>query len=397
MRTESKDEAQRRAAILEARWRAEIERARTQSSDHVERDAEFWRNALKEAPAEQREAIVALIADEAQDMVERAATRAGIVDHRDAAYDDLPEHETAGRFYALATGKAVKLSEHLEEWLVTVNNEPKAKDMKRTDVLRFAKLYPYVHDARRKEVQQWVNRLTQDGKKPATVARILSALRGYWKYLTSIEVASENALPFDNLSIPRRSIKEIAADERKPFKPEEVVKLLNETERNGDNDLADLIRLGMWTGARIEELCALKVEKVGKDAFEIEDAKTQSGHREVPIHSKLKAAMKRLVKDSKDGYVLSGLTLNKYGDRSNAIGKRFGRLKTSMGFGEDRVFHSIRRTVATLLENASVPENVSVDILGHEKPTMTYGLYSGGATLAVKRAAIEKIGYPGVA
>jgi len=33
---------------------------------------------------------------------------------------------------------------------------------------------------------------------------------------------------------------------------------------------------------------------------------------------------------TKDGYVLSGLTTNKYGDRSNAIGKRFGRLKRDL-------------------------------------------------------------------
>ena len=54
---------------------------------------------------------------------------------------------------------------------------------------------------------------------------------------------------------------------------------------------------------------------------------------------------------SQDGYLLSGLTFNKYGDRSNAIGKRFGRLKQSLGFSEKKVFHSIRKTVVTLLED----------------------------------------------
>jgi integrase len=113
----------------------------------------------------------------------------------------------------------------------------------------------------------------------------------------------------------------------------------------------------------------------------------------VPIHSKLKATVARLRKASQDGYLLPGLVPNKYGDRSGALGKRFGRLKTRLGFGEGHVFHSIRRTVATLLENAGVPEGVSADILGHDKPTMTYGLYSGGASLATKREAIEKLSY----
>jgi integrase len=96
---------------------------------------------------------------------------------------------------------------------------------------------------------------------------------------------------------------------------------------------------------------------------------------------------------SKDGYVLSASVPNKYKDRGSAIGKRFGRLKTLMGFGEAHVFHSIRKTVATMLENAGVVENVAADIIGHDKPTMTYGLYSGGNSLKVKQAAIEELRY----
>ena len=49
--------------------------------------------------------------------------------------------------------------------------------------------------------------------------------------------------------------------------------------------------------------------------------------------------------------------------------------------------------MATLLENAGVLEYVAADILGHEKPTMTYGVDSGGASLAQKREAIEKLAY----
>jgi integrase len=100
------------------------------------------------------------------------------------------------------------------------------------------------------------------------------------------------------------------------------------------------------------------------------------------------------LKETSDGFVLSGLSANKYGDRSDAVGKRFGRLKTDLGFGDAYVFHSIRKTVTTLLENAGVPENVAADIVGHEKPRITYGLYSGGNSLEVKRKAIEKLSYP---
>jgi len=96
---------------------------------------------------------------------------------------------------------------------------------------------------------------------------------------------------------------------------------------------------------------------------------------------------------SKDGHVISGEPTDRYGRRSNPASKRFGRLRTREGFGREVVFHSIRKTVATMLENAGVSENVAADILGHQKPRITYGLYSGGTTLEVKRAAIEALSY----
>jgi integrase len=65
-----------------------------------------------------------------------------------------------------------------------------------------------------------------------------------------------------------------------------------------------------------------------------------------------------------------------------------------LGYGDQFVFHSIRGCVATLFENAGVLENVAADILGHEKPGITYGLYLSGTSLEVKREAVEKLHYP---
>lgn len=396
LETEDRRTAERRAALLEARWRAEIEAARKGTTDHIEKDAMFWRKVLRDTPEQEREIVIGFLADEAQERVEQAAAKAGIIDHRDPAYDELQAHDEAARFFALATGKMVKLDEHVDEWLATLNNEAKSKDMKKSTVLKFAQEFPYTRGVKRKDVQKWVNKQAQDGKKPATIQRSLSELRGYWAYLTSIEVVSENDLPFEKLSIPKPSKKEQNGDGRKPFTAQQVVDLVHAAEAKGDTDLADLIRLGMWTGARIESLCALKVDDVKGSHFSILDDKTAAGVRDVPIHPKLKPTIARLIKDSKDGYVLSGLTENKYGDRSNAIGKRFGRLKTDLKFGDEHVFHSIRKTVVTLLDNAGVAENVAADIVGHDKPTMTYGLYSGGSSLEVKRQALELISYPGM-
>ena len=44
-------------------------------------------------------------------------------------------------------------------------------------------------------------------------------------------------------------------------------------------------------------------------------------------------------------------------------------------------------------ESRTMSENVVADIVGHEKTTMTYGLSSGGVSLAVKREALDKLAY----
>jgi integrase len=266
--------------------------------------------------------------------------------------------------------------------------------MKRSSIKVFASAFPYVEDVHRKDVQKWINQRLKDGSRVATVRRHLSEMRGYWAYLISLQIVEEDVLPLEKLTFPKEGSG--GDEERQLFAPEDVVKMHKAAIEGEDQSLADLIELGMWTGARNESLCGLRVTDVDMKrwSFRVVDDKSAAGRRVVPIHSKLKKTMTRLVQDSSNGYVLSGLTVNKYGDRSNAVGKRFGSLKKRMGFSKAHVFHSIRKTIATLLENANVPENVAADFIGHDKPTMTYGLYSGGASLETKRKALERIKYP---
>jgi integrase len=159
-----------------------------------------------------------------------------------------------------------------------------------------------------------------------------------------------------------------------------------------------VIDLARWTGARIEELCSLTVENVKLEAkvpyFVTTAGKTDAAIRDVPVHAELLPVLTRLIGERTTGYVLAKLTTDQYGMRSGAAGKRFGTLKRALGFGPDVVFHSVRKSVATMLENAGVPENVAADIIGNDKPQVTYGLYSGGTSLAVKAEAIGKLSYP---
>ena len=68
------------------------------------------------------------------------------------------------------------------------------------------------------------------------------------------------------------------------------------------------------------------------------------------------------------------------------------RVLGGLRFRADCVFHSIRKTVATMFKDASVPEATAADILGHEIATMSYGVYA--ATSRSRRSATQSRNLP---
>ena len=307
----------------------------------------------------------------------------------DTAVNLYPDRDRGMVLYDLTTGKRIFLQEHIDQYLAAQDLEPKTIDMKRRDLKLLADRFQFADAITKQELIVWVEEtlIRQHGLSPATCRRIISTGRGYWAYL---ERHNNLALPFPFKGVvpAARRTKETVRDRRKGFAPEDYRRLLAASEGR-DEQLGDLIRLGAYTGCRIEELCSLKLEQVRPDRFTIEDAKTEAGWRVVPIHSHIRQTVARLNDTSQDGYLLSGLTFNKYGDRSNAIGKRFGRLKSSLGYGADYVFHSFRKGVATQLEAAEVPENHVARLLGHDLKTMSYGVYSGGVPYELLQKAVH--------
>lgn len=379
--TESLSEAEVLVLRLVADWKEQIIAARhgkTAIKVDLVRKGLTWRDDLKAAKGdEDQEFLVkSLLDDELWD-----------IHHRDS--------DAAQVVAKIAYGEAYPLDREIEVWLATEEVQDKTKDMKRADAKRFADHFKFSDAVTRSSLQTWVHHLQAEKHlRPPTLRRIVSACRGYWVYLIRAGHIQASEEVFDKVA-PKKVQKTKAASalKRRAFDAEDMPRLLVGALDRKDVELARLIWLGMWTGCRIEELCSLKVHDVKQSHFNVVDAKTEAGERLVPIHPRLAPVMRHLCANTEDGYVLSGLTFNKYGDRSNAIGKRFGRLKDALGYDSRLVFHSIRKTVTTLLENAGVPENVTADLVGHEKKTMTYGLYSKGNQLPALRDAIQKLAY----
>ena len=291
----------------------------------------------------------------------------------------------------VAHGKTHLLREHVEEFMASRDIAPKTADMQRRDLMLFVERFPYAHDATKPKVREWVNVTlgTEQELSLATRRRMISPARVYWDYLENNKGLT---LPSPFVKVlppkPKKRTKASIQAQRKSFRVEDYQKLISAC----DNDpLKDLITLGAYTGCRIEELCSLKLTNVYSDKVEIVDAKTEAGWRTVPLHRHISQMVARLVQTSTNEYLLSELTLNKYGNRSNAIGKKFGRLKKQLGYGRDHVFHSLRKGFATQLENANVPVTVVARLMGHEIEGQTFGNYSDGLALEGLKAAIEYV------
>jgi len=227
-----------------------------------------------------------------------------------------------------------------------------------------------------------------------TLQNKIFAGTSYWKFLSTLSPElrkQEN--PFENHTLPKPKKGKPVSIEYIAFTKTQIEQLYYTSLDKGDKTLATVIKIGAYTGCRIEEICKLKISDIENNTITITDAKSKAGNRELPIPNSLQETFKTLALQSDDGYLIPSSAGNKYGVRSDSISKRFGRLKTSMGHSKSHVFHSIRKTAATLLEQAEVEPLTIMYLLGHDRKALTFNTYAKGPSTAQKLRALNCIKY----
>ena len=169
--------------------------------------------------------------------------------------------------------------------------------------------------------------------------------------------------------------------------------------------------LGLYTGARLEELCQLYLEDIYNDegiwVIDINNKgdkklKTKSSKRIIPIHSKLQAlgfidyveslrhkGESRLfpeLKKGRDGY-------------SQSASKWFSRLRKDLGLynlDPPKDFHSFRHTLATELKNKGIPEPEVAAITGHSIAGITFSRYGKAYDNRILNDALDHLNYDDV-
>jgi integrase len=172
--------------------------------------------------------------------------------------------------------------------------------------------------------------------------------------------------------------------------------------------------MGLYTGARLDEICQLDVADIveaenPKCAIRItedarEDAeetsgmnkrlKTKAGDRTVPIHAHLLELgfMEYVKSRPPEGKLFDVKYYAETETWAHDAGKHFSGFKTKLGFGKNKVFHSFRRTMVSALADEGVEDPKLRAIVGHEQDAVTYKVYKkSGFKPHLLNAEVQKV------
>ena len=173
-----------------------------------------------------------------------------------------------------------------------------------------------------------------------------------------------------------------------------------------------VMRIAAYSGMRLEEIAQLTVKDVQTRSanggtvvvFDIHNGdsahhlKNDSSARAIPMHSELVRAGLLDYGQAlpQDGLLFPGLKRreSKGGKIGARLGELFRKRLIALDMKRDGLcFHSLRHTVATRLETASVSQTDAARVLGHAIEGMSYGVYSTGPGLKKLAAVDEEISY----
>ncbi len=252
-----------------------------------------------------------------------------------------------------------------------------------------------------------------------TLKRHCGSIAGLFEWAKDMgQVAGEN--PAKGHRFSKRKEPGGYKKDREPFSSHELRLLLTgprisapyeqrvrPAEHSAKTALRWLVPIALYTGMRLDEICGLRVVDIREEnnieffnvtSYEDHRLKTPASERQVPVHPALIEIgfwdYLSYVQEARYDFLFPALKCggpdNK---RSWYVGKRFTAYRRELEIPDTKVFHSFRKNVATVLEQARVPENEAAQLLGHKKPKITYGLYSGGLSLKELKRVVDTIKY----
>jgi len=224
----------------------------------------------------------------------------------------------------------------------------------------------------RHTLRDYLSHLMEKGFVKASIARKLSAIRSFYRYLLREEIISTS--PVATTSSPK-------LDRRLPsfLSIEEMNRLLEAPDLSTPQGLRDraLLELLYASGLRVSELVSLNLEQVNLDTNEIRVWGKGSKERVVLIGEPAARALTAYLNQGRPELLgkktSSALLLNRYGKRliERRVQRILEKYANIINIGKRVYPHMLRHTFATHLLDGGADLRVVQELLGHASLSST--------------------------
>ena len=289
--------------------------------------------------------------------------------------------------------KTISDKESVVDLLIRICGDLPIKSFARTDAQSFRETALKLPPRMNQLPNQSLKKVIAEAKSTISITTFNNYVKNLITvFMYAMQEGYCEANPFDGLRIKQR----VKASEQRSRFTEEDLKKLFDSKVYTRKDCAKpyqywLPLLGLYTGARLNELCQLYLDDIvtinGIECIHIQASrpdqklKNPTSERLIPVHSKLKELgflgcekqgkalgqdmLFDLVRHKRHGYVATP-------------SKWFARYRGKLGFkngNEKKDFHSFRHTVADSLKQQGVSEALVSGLLGHKTGGITFRRY----------------------
>lgn len=271
----------------------------------------------------------------------------------------------------VAQGRQTPLGPLCDEWLASKNPTASVMyDYRKALALlceRFSTIEEVDHLAARRFLAELLKTLNR-----STVQKYTTAYRGVW----GLKGLRTDQWPLRGLD------SFVQSTQRATWSDDEYLRLLKGAAEKGNRQLWLAIRIAAYTGAAAQGVSGVELVEDKRDRVSIylPETKQRRRARLIPCHE-------TIVEDVREWEACRLAP--------QPLSKRFGRLKTDLGFGREKVLHGFRHSVVNRLERAQVRGVVIKRLVGHKLNDITFDTYSAdGPGYDVLREAVSAVRWP---